>query len=544
MNIVEWSQSQFGFYVDRFYQNGKWILEKRPIALADHHKKILSHCFTPDASGRMPYDTVCLCESAKSGKSAIAALVAQYFALHIEPGSEVYLIANKRDQAASKMYKSLTDSIEANKFLPNVDPLRYDVNFSNGTTVKAIPSNARTEAGARYTLAVFDEPWAIIHQDAENLVSEFKPDPTRNVSIRLFVGYGGYEDSQLWRGLLESGKAGEPVPELESIKNSDGEPACFANGTTFVYWSDVPRQPWQNERWLNAMSKLPPAQKARQINCHFVGLDNQFIPEDLWQDCLDPNLKPLEPTKDIELYVGVDCAVSPGGDDTAVIATYQDENNQTCVAWYKQWQGKVRRKELRIDKTVEPFLLRQHEKYNLVYVGYDPRFFTTTANRLKDKGLPMVKVTQSLPVLGPLGQQLFNLIQDSKLSYYDDPELKAAPNGVVAREVPSGLHIKKSSKGKADLMVALSFCAPKVSSRSWWTGRWNGELGPNAGFVTQDGRLIGGRQRGVKITKTENGVTEEYSLKSEEETNPQPKQIKRKRKRKRKQSPSISLYEF
>lgn len=468
IDIATWAESPTGFYVDRYWDSdrGRWVLRPGPIRLAQHHRDILRHCFTPDSSGKMPYDTVCICEAAKSGKSALGALVAEYFALHVEPGpgNEIYLIANKQDQAAGKTYKSLKESIESNPYL-HVSPDTYQTRFRSGTTIKAIPSNAKTEAGSRYTLAVFDEPWGIMSELEEALVAEFKVDPTRNISVRCFIGYGGYEDSQVWRELLENGQTnGEPV--LTHITNSDGTPACYALGRLFVYWSDHPRQPWQTSEWLESfrrIERLTASQEGRMIRCEFVGIAQPFVPSELWRACLDPNLKPLPPMKEVPLYVGVDAAVGAGGDDAAVIAVYEADHGQICVAWHKIWRGSERRIEMRIDKTIEPYILAQSRVYNLAFIGYDPRYFTTAGHRLRDEGLPAVKIVQSLPVLGPLGQGLFNLIQDGRLRYYDHPDLTQAAAGAVARDVATGLHIKKSSRLKIDLMVALSFAAGQVT---------------------------------------------------------------------------------
>ena len=187
IDIVEWAQGKTGFYVDRHYTAGGWVLVQSPIKLADYHADILRHCFTPDESGRLPYDVVAWCEPAKSGKSAIAGLVAEYIALHGEQNSQIVMASNKRDQAASIMFRSLTDSIEYNPHLPNVDPGRYEVSFRNGTAVKAIASNSRGEAGARFSLATFDELWGYQYVDSERLWTEFKTDPTRLNSVKLAI---------------------------------------------------------------------------------------------------------------------------------------------------------------------------------------------------------------------------------------------------------------------------------------------------------------------------------------------------------------------
>src|SRR5262245_55517800 len=272
MNITKWAESRFGFFVDRHFVGGKWIEKLSPIRLAPYHAAILNHIFTPDSSGRWPYSIIAWAEPAKSGKSAIAGLVAEYVALHGEKNSSIIMASNKQNQAASLMFKSLTDSIEYNPHLPNVEPSKYEVSFSNGNIVRAIPSNSKGEAGARFSLALFDELWAYSYEDSVRLWTEFKTDPTRTNSLKMAVGYGGYiGESDLWLNLLESGKAGQPVPELSDILNDDGEPACWQNGRTFVFWSHLCRQPWQTQEWLDQQAATnSPAEYNRMFRVEFV----------------------------------------------------------------------------------------------------------------------------------------------------------------------------------------------------------------------------------------------------------------------------------
>lgn len=461
--IDEWAGSRFGFYVDRHWL-GRWVQEPEPIRLAEYHARILRHCFTPDGDGRLPYDTVCLAEPAKSGKSALAGLVGQYFALHIEPGSEVYMISNKQDQAQSRMFKSLTDSLRLNPHL-RIKPNRYEVTFRSGTMVKAIPSNARTEAGARYSLACFDEPWAIVYQDGERLVSEFKTDPTRTASVKLFTGYAGYTESKLWLDLLNSGLAGEPVPELADIDDGDGIPACWRNDRTFVFWSHVCRQPWQTSAWIESQRKtLRPNEFLRMIEARFVEGEGNFVDFGAWESCIDPNHKPLAPgDKRFPIYIGLDLALAPGGDDCAVIGVYP-EGGKVKVAFHRVWKGgKARKHELKLSQTVEPFLLQAKRDYRIAGIYFDPYQCKSTADNLRRAGLNCVVVEQTHSTRGPLDTALFEMIVNRELIMYPDDDLRQAAKNANAKELGNGLiFLTKAGRGKIDLLAALSNCASQA----------------------------------------------------------------------------------
>ena len=115
--IDEWAESRFGYYTDRRWEGGRWRKEKAPIRLADHHKRILAHAFRLRDDGTLSYDTIAWCESAKSGKTTLNALIHEWFALHVDAPAEQFVVANKQDQAMSRAYRALCQSVAWNPHL-------------------------------------------------------------------------------------------------------------------------------------------------------------------------------------------------------------------------------------------------------------------------------------------------------------------------------------------------------------------------------------------------------------------------------------------
>jgi hypothetical protein len=462
--IGEWSESKFGFYVDRHFRDGRWVLERGPIRLAEYHARILRHVFTPGDDGRLPYDSIAWAEPAKSGKSALSALMAEYMALHGD--GDVILASNKRNQAASVMYKSLTDSIEWNPHLPNVEPGKYEVTFANGNTVRAIPSNYRGEAGARFSFFALDEPWGVIYRDGERLVSEFKVDPTRLTSLRLFIGYGGFLESKLWLDLLMSGLTGEPVPELADIDDGRGEPACWRSGRLFVFWSHQTRQPWQTPEWIESQRKsLSSPQFSRMILCDFVESEGDFIEFEAWEALIDPEHRPLEPGSSKPVYVGLDLAIAPKGDDAALVGVYS-EDEKVKVAFHKLWKGKGRKRALRLSQTVEPYIRQLKRDYRIAGVYLDPWQAKLLSENLRRMGLRCHPVEQTHSTRGPKDSELWEMCVNGELVLYDDDDLRHAASYAASTELGNGLiFIKKASRGKIDLLIALSNCANEARSK-------------------------------------------------------------------------------
>ena len=470
-DIAAWAQGPYGFYVDRHYDAGagRWRLTPGPIRLAPYHAAILRHCFTPDDAGRLPYDVVAWCEAAKSGKSAIAGLVAKWIALHGDKNSVVVMASNKQNQAASLMYKSLTDSIAYNPHLPNVAPGRYSVDFANGNTVAAIPSNSRGEAGARFSLALFDELWGYVHTDATRLWAEFKTDPTRLNSLKMAIGYAGYTgESDLWHEQLTRGLAGEPVPELAHIDDGRGAPACWRNGRHFTFWSHVPRQPWQTDEWVESQRKnLRPAEFARMILCDFSEGQGDFVSQEAWEALVNPYHSPL-PAGDrrYPVYIGLDVATKPFGDDCALVGVYQD-GPLVKIAFHKIWKGgRSRLTPLRLSQDVKPYITQLARDYDLAGVWFDPYQALQLAEELRAGGVRCFEVSQTHASRGPKDTELYEMVSTGELVLYDHPELRQAAVSASAKELGNGLlFIKKAGRGKIDLLIALSNCAKEARYR-------------------------------------------------------------------------------
>jgi len=459
-DIVEWAESAVGFYVDRHYIGDQWVLRPGPIQLAPYHQAILRHIFTPDEAGRWPFDTVAWCEPAKSGKSAIAGLVGEFVALHGDGNSSVVMASNKQEQAQSLMYKSLTDSIGFNPHLPQVEPGKLSVTFRNGTEVKAIASNSRGEAGARFSLALFDELWAYVYQDSQRLWTEFKTDPTRLNSLKFAIGYAGYTgEGELWEGLLNDGiNRGQPVEELADITNDDGEPACFANGRTFIFWSHVCRQPWQTEEWIAQQQKdLRPSEFLRMIKTVFAEGVGDFCEAHAWAALISADHTPLQPGDKRPLYVGLDLATSPKGDDCALAGVYS-ESNLVKMGIHKVWKGKERTSRLKLKSSVYPYILKLKEDYNLMGVWFDPFQALSLAEDLRSAGIRCIEVPQTHSTRGPKDTALLDMVNGRQLMLYPHADLTDLASKAHAKELGNGLIFLKKASGrsKIDLLIALS----------------------------------------------------------------------------------------
>jgi hypothetical protein len=156
-SFVQWLDEE-GFWVKESWDavKGEWA-GAGLLKLEPHQKVILDHCLTPNETGRLPYTTVLLSAPKKSGKTALAAAIATWFAHEIEPGSECFVIANDQEQAEARVLRDVRYHMQ------HQTGLSYPtdrVELKNGTFIQAIAKEYKSAAGSRHSLTVWDELWA------------------------------------------------------------------------------------------------------------------------------------------------------------------------------------------------------------------------------------------------------------------------------------------------------------------------------------------------------------------------------------------------
>ena len=197
----------------------------------------------------------------------------------------------------------------------------------------------------------------------------------------------------------------------------------------------------------------------------FVQGEGDFIDPDAWELLIDPEHKPLEPGATVPVYVGLDLATKPGGDDAAVVGVYP-EDGLVKLAWHKVWKGgQQRRSRLRLSETVQPYLERQAQQYRIAAIYFDPYQALKLADDLEAAGLRRIEVPQTHASRGPKDTALYDLAVNGQLVLYDAPEIRKATTSASAKELGNGLlFIQKAGRGRIDLLIALSNCASEAAN--------------------------------------------------------------------------------
>lgn len=443
-DIVSWAEAEY-------------ILAETgaPIRLEEHQRRILREITRRDGQGRLVYQTVVYSAPKKSGKTEIAALLTLYWALFLcKSYGEIYCCANDLEQAQSRVFNDVVKAVEANQNVA-AHITQRGVVFQNGTKIIALASDYRGAAGANQDLAVFDELWGYVSESARRLFEEMTPVPTKE-STRLVVTYAGFlNESNLLYEMYQTGMSGERI--------FDDLP-CYRNGRIFLYWDTEARMPWQTLEYYAEQRKiLRPNQFRRLHENAWVAAEAQFIPVEKWDACVNSELSPAEPNREISICVGVDASVKR--DYTAVVAvTKVDDDHKTAsvggeltirLVHHRLW--KPLRGEINFAE-VENYILWLHKNFHVTVVRYDPFQFASSAQRLSAQRISLEEYPQTTTNLTEAGSLLYELIDSQRLEVYPDTDLRQQIQNVVAVETTRGFRIAKEESGrKIDLIAALSF---------------------------------------------------------------------------------------
>jgi hypothetical protein len=283
------------------------------------------------------------------------------------------------------------------------------------------------------------------------------PSPVRQTSLRLTTTYAGFSgESQL---LEELYRRGLQQPQVgKDLHAGDG---------LLMFWSHEPVAPWQDEAWLAQMRRsLRPNQYLRMIENRFVTTESSFIDLAWWDQCVDPEARPVQADRSLTVCVGIDASVKR--DSTAIVAVHWDRKAQRArLVWHRIFQPSSD-DPLDFEAAIESTILDLHKRFRVLRAWYDPYQMQATAQRLQREGVKIEEFKQSVPGLTEASQNLYELIKGRNLIAYPDAGIRLAVSRAIAAETGRGWRISKEKQShKIDVVVALAMaclCALKNQS--------------------------------------------------------------------------------
>ncbi len=462
------------------------------IELLPFQKAILKAALVPKGRPPFPYRNIVYNTIKKSGKTAIAGLVAQWLAERLSQG-EIYLTGNDAEQAKTRVFKAIKDSIELTpgylRGAPGLLPGKWWVyktqmeNIENGTIIKAIAVDYRGEAGANPDLTTWTELWGYDHEDSQRFYDEMVPPPTKPNSFRFIESYAGFEgESDLLEGILERGKeghqltagelaemSGEPIGSFEEAQESDDLVPIWINeaASIFLYCDEdvaARRMPWQTEDYYQVEElNMPPPQFARIHKNQWVGATGDFIPIELWDACFDPDLPDLVtesgPDKKTPLVLALDAASSGDCFGAVAVSRHPKNHNEPAIRAVLLWRpedfgGRI---DFGVAQAQIEWIIANH---NVAQIAYDPYQLESMMQEFRRRRLCWCEpFNQGAPRLTS-DRQLYDVIVKRLLHHRNEEVLREHIRNSKAKyekDQDSRLRlIKKAQNKKIDLAVCAS----------------------------------------------------------------------------------------
>ncbi len=467
---------------------------EEPIVLERHQKAVLRYALRRNAEGRLPFNTILWSQPKKSGKTAVAGMVARWAAETWGRYGEILCVGNDLKQAQERAYKAARTSIELHpEYRPNTQtlPERWHVLtkdstcLTTGTIMRAIATDYKGEAGANPILIVWTELWGFTHTADLRFWAEMAPSPTRPDSIQWIETYAGYEgESELLYGLYETAvkdgrqlTAGElgDLSAFAEAPNPDSLVPCYVNdrARTFAYWDDgvqARRMPWQkgeagNRYYAAEAGRQTEAQMDRLHANLWVSAESSFVPIEWWDAAIAP-ADPLPPGDKTPLVLALDAGVT--GDCFGLVGLTRDPEQTDppglIVRIVHKWTPPPGGA---IDFAGPERMVRELcERYNVIQVAYDNYQLHDLTTRLMKEGVAWFREFSQTGERMVADKGLYDLIAHRRIKHDGNLDLREHLTNANARQSSkedTKLRIvKKSDSRKIDLAVCLSMSASEA----------------------------------------------------------------------------------
>lgn len=420
------------------FANEQFYIETRePIKIESWQiKEIIEPLFYSGKQYRLA--VIGLCK--KEGKSTLASIVALHKLLYGDDFSEIYICANDLQQAQNTVFSKITRCIELNYKLAIELKITADriENKKTGSFIQVLPQDFSGTGGFSPALVIFDELWAYRLENARRFFELLCENPARPDFLCLIISHAGYEKSGLLYELFEAG---------QDNKNPD----------YFYYWSHENKASWKTKAFLTRQKNKPgmrPNLFRRLYANQWVDSEQSFFTETDYNSCVNKELRPALPDRNLVIYIGVDASVS--GDASAVVSVTRTIEKIRLIG-YRVWQP-TRQKKMNLDATIGNYLRKLYQDFRVKKILYDPFQLHDLMTRLKNEGLPVEELRQSQSNCIAFSQLLYELLHYGNIEFYPNKELKEHILNSAIKESPQGFRItKRTTTGrKIDLAIALA----------------------------------------------------------------------------------------
>jgi len=418
-----------------FLSNYYYLERKKLIELEPFQLEILDALYPKD--GSRPYDYCLIGLPRKQGKSSLLAGVILWELLFAGSNSpEVYCVAGDEDQAKivfNKVKKAAKREPEIKK-LCKITRNIIEVEAVEGI-FKALAADVDSSYGLNPSACVMDEfatsSWdlwtsLITGMGAREALGEHP--------IAFLIGTAGWDLTSPFFRLYEQCQKKE------------------ADSSTFFYWRNDTPASFTSKKWIEKMKRrLRPEQFQRFIENKWVQGSGSFVTQEDVQRCLDRSLSPQSKGKSNFSYI-LACDLGLTKDRSVTTIVHKDKD-KIILDSIRVWEGSKDDPVLIGD--IEEDMRTSYKRFELDKIVVDPWQLKGTVEKFKGDGYKIEEFTFSGGNISKLTSNLYYLIHNGLLRFWDDPDLVGELLSVQATEKSYGTRIDHRGGQFSDRVISL-----------------------------------------------------------------------------------------
>jgi len=433
--IIETEKKLKDLDIISFCEKHIYLPEKRKtlIKLEGWEKEIMKDCFY-DHRPRM----IVISVAKKNGKSTLASAILTWFLNCQEPG-EIYVCSNSKDQSNFVTFRKIVKMVQKDPELAKMCRVYADYieNTKTDTILRCLPSSFRSSAGLNCLCICIDELSSFDTDSLKFFFDELQLSPIYKYPLILITSTAGREESGLLWDLIKASEKGNTEENYFYIRSG-----AEANPSSFV-----------TQKYLDSQRNKPSMRENLFKRLHknlWVSEEDSFITDQDFRNCLDYSLV-QRPKSKMPVWVGLDVGVK---NDWTGIVSVAKKGDKIISVDHKAY---IPEGELNFDE-VRDYIVGLSKRYYIEECLFDPYQAVALAQELRKKGVNMVELPQTQSNCISFSQNLYNLIRDKKINFYESEEIRISLiNCKVVYSGERGWRItKRKSSKKIDLAIALA----------------------------------------------------------------------------------------
>ena len=447
-------------FAENYFNVLKGFRSGEPLVFTNWQKWLLRSLYErSDVTGRLRYRRALIGLPRKQGKSLMMSAVGVYGMIAGESGSEVYAVANDRQQARiifneakQQIVNSPLLAAESKVYRDAIEMPRF------GSVFRVLSSDFKGQAGLNPSLVLFDELWGQNNSDLYDQMT--LGSGARIEPLTVSITTAGYDLDSLAGKLYQYGK---------QVASGEVEDDQFG-----FWWWEAPedckvddRKAWQVSNPNLAEGLLDPDDLAVAVKQtsemgmrrwrlnQWVRSQESWLPVGAWEQCVSD----LQLDPELPVWVGIDMALKH---DTIAVCVAQPQADR-CVVRSKIWQPEQEGVDV---IAVEHYLRELHNQFQVQEFAFDPAYFQRSAEALSDDGLPMVEFPQSGARMIPACGNAYEMIVNRKVAHDGSPTFTDQVLSAAQRMTDTGWRLSKGkSKRKIDACIAMVIALDRATTK-------------------------------------------------------------------------------